>query len=187
MTQYHQNCTQIPHPSQHHQKLSEVASCNLPLPHGSTLLLITLEMPFPGLAPTIPVVISLPSTVRNADISNLIANLHPSLTASRDRTDATQDVVSATRYQETAKEIQIVDIGRARRDRFSNCANEANDVNQDAADIRRVAAPVKAESEIVRRSWAGGVEISDLIVAAADDIVIADDDSSDGREEDGVG
>lgn len=46
---------------------------------------------------------------------------------------------------------------------------------------------MEAEGEVIGGGLAGGIEVTDLVVAAADDVVIADDDAGDGREEDGVG
>lgn len=46
---------------------------------------------------------------------------------------------------------------------------------------------MEAEGEVIGGGLAGGIEVTDLVVAAADDVVIADDDAGDGGEEDGVG
>ena len=45
---------------------------------------------------------------------------------------------------------------------------------------------MKTEGEVVRRGFAGGVEVVDLVVTAADDVVVANDDAGNGGEEDGV-
>ena len=70
---------------------------------------------------------------------------------------------------------------------FPNSANEANDVDQDTANISRIATPVEAKGKVIRGAIAGGVEIPDLVVAAADNVVVTDDDTGDRGEEDRIG
>ena len=139
---------------------------------------------------TIPAhtIISIPlSPVSNTDVSNLIPNLHPPLTASRDRTDLAQGPVRQARDDETGEEVDIVDICGTLRDRLSNGSDESNNVDQDTADIGCVSTPMKAIGEVIRSRFASGVEIRYLIIAAADDVVVADNDTGDRGEEDGVG
>jgi len=87
----------------------------------------------------------------------------------------------------SAEEIQVVDVRCTFRHGFPDGADEADDVDEDAADVGGVAAPVEAEGEEVGGRGLGGVEVADLKVAVADEVVVADDDAGDGGEEDGVG
>ena len=133
-------------------------------------------------------IISIPlSPISDTDISNLIPNLHPFLTASRDRTDLAQGPVRQARDDESGEEVDIIDICGSLRDRLPNGSDESNNVDQDAADIGRVSTPVKAKGKVIRSRFASGVEIRYLIIATTDDVVVADDDAGDRGEEDGVG
>ena len=169
---------------------SEIPRPDLPFPDPRDILLVALEMRLiPTSIPAIPIIIPLPTPtpIRNANIPNLIPDLHPPLTTRRNRADPTKRIISPTGDQKPRKEVQIVNIGRALGDRFADGADETDDVDEDAADVGGVAAPVEAEGEVVGGGFAGGVEVADLIVAAADEVVVADDDAGDGGEEDGVG
>ena len=167
---------------------SEIPRPDLPFPDPRDILLVALEMRLiPTSIPAIPIIIPLPTPIRNANIPNLIPDLHPPLTTRRNRADPTKRIISPTGDQKPRKEVQIVNIRRTPGDRFPDGADETDDVDEDAADVGGVAAPVEAEGEVVGGGFAGGVEVADLVVAAADEVVVADDDAGDGGEEDGIG
>ena len=154
-------------------------------PHGRRLpFLITFILPTvrAGAIVLVPL-----RPVRDANIPDLIADLHPALAAAGDGADLAEGPIGQAGDDEAGEEVDVVDVFRARGDGFADGADEADDVDEDAADVGRVAAPVEAEGEVVRGGFAGRVEVSDLVVAAADDVVIADDDACDRGEEDGVG
>ena len=46
---------------------------------------------------------------------------------------------------------------------------------------------MEAKGEVVRRGFAGGVKVADLIVATADEVVITDDHARNGGEKDRIG
>lgn len=125
--------------------------------------------------------------VCNADIANLLPNFIPVRTRCRDRRNLTQHPIRASRHNESTEEVQIVDVGGARRHRLPNRSNETDNVDEDTADVGCVAAPVEAEGEVVGGAFLGAVQVFDLVVAFADDVVVADHDTGDGGEEYRVG
>ena len=116
---------------------------NLPLPHPTSILHM--------ITPTNTLLIKWPltSTIRNADIANLIPNLIPVRTRRWDGGYLAQRPVCTPSNEEPAEEVQIVDVCRALGHRLSNRTHKPDDVDQDPADIGRVAAPMEAESEVV--------------------------------------
>ena len=129
----------------------------------------------------------LPMSIRNTDIANFLANLVPVRTRGRNRRHLAQRPVSPSCHDEPTEEVKIIDIGGARRHRFSDCADETDDIDEDTADVGRVATPVEAEGEVVRGVFLGAVQVFDLVVTFADDVVVTYNDAGDGGEEDGVG
>ena len=127
------------------------------------------------------------SPIRNTNIPDLVPNLHPSLTAARNRANLAQDPVCQARDDETGEEVDIVDVNGTLRYRLSNGSNESDNVDKDTADIGCVSAPVEAEGKVVGCRFAGGVEVPYLVVATADDVIIADNDAGNRREEDRIG
>ncbi len=157
---------------------------NLPFPNPSGLF-VPLEVPTP---PTSTFIIIIgPSTICHTDTANLITNLHPALTARRNRADFTQCPICHTSHNETTEEIQVIDISSPGRYRLADSAHEPDDVDEDTTDIGRVAAPVEAEGKVIGGRILGRVEVPDLEVAAADNVVVANYDAGDRREEDRVG
>lgn len=116
-----------------------------------------------------------------------IAHLHPRLRYGRDRRDLAQDPVRARSDDETAEEVQVIDVLRALGDRLADSADEADDIDQDAGDVGGITAPVEAEPKVVGGRLAGGVQLLDLQVAASHEVIIGHNDTSNRREEDGVG
>ena len=141
----------------------------------------------PTTAHTLHIKHPFPGPVRHTDIPNLLAHLIPIRTPRLHIAHLGQQPVRSPRDQEAAEEIQVIDIGGAFGDGFTDGADEADDVDEDAADVGCVATPVETEGVVIGGGGAGGVEIFDLEVAAADDVVVTDDDAGDGGEEDGVG
>ena len=129
----------------------------------------------------------LPGPIRHTDIPNLLAHLVPIIAPGLHMPHLGQQPVRSPRHKEAAEEIQVIDVGCALGDGFPDRADEADDVDEDAADVGCVAAPVETEGVVVGGGGPGGVEVFDLEVALADDVIIADDDAGDGGEEDGVG
>ena len=127
------------------------------------------------------------SPISNTNVPDFIPNLHPFLTAGRNRTNLAQGPVRQARDEETSEEVDIVDVFRTLRHRLSDGSNEPNNVDEDTADIGCISAPVEAKGEVIRCCFASRVEVRYLVVAAADDVVIADDDPGDRGEKDGVG
>lgn len=171
-----------------HPSLSylEILLPNLPLSNARLSFLVTFILPTTTTRARTIILIPL-SPISDTDIPDLVPNLHPFLTAGRNRTDLAQGPVRHTRNEETGEEVDVVDVLGTLRHRPSNGSDKPDNVDQDTADIGCVSAPVKAEAEVIWCRFAGGVEVPYLIVAAADDVVVADDDASDRREEDGVG
>ena len=129
-----------------------------------------------------------PGPVRHTDVPDLLADLIPIRAPGLHVAHVVgQQPVCPARDQEAAEEIQVVDVGGTLGDGLADGADEADDVDEDAADVGGVAPPVEAEGVVVRGRGAGGVEVFDLEVAAADEVVVADNDACDGGEEDGVG
>ena len=162
----------------------EILLSDLPLPNARLSFLITFEL---STARAYTILLVTLSSVSNTNIPDLVPNLHPLLTAGRNRTNLAQDPVRQARDDETREEVDVIDVFGTLRHRPSYGSNESDDVDEDTADIGRVSAPVEAEGEVVRGCFAGGVEVRYLVVAAADDVVVADDDASDRGEEDRVG
>lgn len=126
------------------------------------------------------------SPIGNTDIPDLISNLHPFLTAGRNRGNLAQGPVCQACDYETGEEVDVVDVLGTHGHRFPNGTNKSDNVDKDTANIRCISAPVEAESEVVRCRFAGRVEVLYLVVSAADDVVIAYDNACNGREEDRI-
>ena len=137
--------------------------------------------------PTVPICKSLTRPVRDTDVSNLVADFHPPITTRWNGAETTQKIIGPRRYNESRKEIDVIYIGGTYRHRFADGADEADDVDENTANVGCVSAPVETKGKIIRGGWAGVVEVADLIEAATDDVVVADDNAGDGGEEDGVG
>lgn len=139
-------------------------------------------------APTVTVVIESPvRSICHTDIPNLVSDLHPFLTACRNRADPAQEIIRTGGNEEAAEEVQVVDVCRTLGDGLANRADESYNVDKDTANVGRVPSPVEAKGEHVRRPLLGGIKIADLVVPLADDVVIANDYTGNGGEEDGVG
>ena len=80
--------------------------------------------------------------------------------------------VGSTGDDETAEEIQVVEIGCADGDGTTDGAYEADDVDEDSGNVGCVAAPVEAEPEVIRAVGLSRVQASDVEVAVADEIVV---------------
>ena len=152
---------------------------NFPLPQCTPILVITATN-------TLLIKRSLTSTIRNTNIANLIPNLIPVRTRRRNGGYRTQRPISTPSNEEPAEEVQIVDVRCTLGHRPSDRTNKSDDVDQDTADIGRVAAPMEAKGEEIWGPALGAVQILDLEVAFAHDVVVADDDAGDGGEEDRV-
>ena len=90
------------------------------------------------------------SPISNTDIPNLIPDLHPFLTAGRNRRNFAQGPVCQGRDNEASEEVDIVDVFSTLGHRLPNGANETDNVDENTADIGCVSAPVEAESKEVR-------------------------------------
>ena len=155
----------------------------MPLPNGLSLL-ITFEF---STIPAYTIILIPLSPISDTNIPNLVANLHPPLTTSRNRTNLAQGPVGQARHDEASEEVDVVDVFGTLRHRLPNGSNKPDNVDQDAADVRGVSAPVETKGEVVRCCFASRIEVGDLVIAAADDVVVADDDARDRGKEDGVG
>ena len=162
------------------------ATLHRPLTQEDSLLEILTNLPFPHIRPLVITsfqrvrarrTLFITPSIRDADIRNLVADLHPTITGRRDREEATEKVIRAAGDDETAEKVEIVDVLGADGDGAADGANEADDVDEDAGDVGRVATPVETEPEIVGARLLGAVEFCDLQVAFADNVVIADDDA----------
>ena len=133
------------------------------------------------ITPTNALLIKWPLTrpIRHTNISNLLPDFIPVRARRRDREEPRQEIVRGTRNKEATEEVQVVDICRAFGHGLANGSDEPNNVDKDAANVGRVAAPREAEGVEVWRVRLGRVEIFDLEVAFSDDVVIADDDARD--------
>ena len=80
---------------------------------------------------------------------------------------------------EAAEEVDSVDIGRTHWDMLSDCPDKSNNVDEDTCNVGCVPSPVETGGEVVWRCLLGGVEVSDLQVAAADKVVVEYDDTGD--------
>lgn len=99
----------------------------------------------------------------------------------------TQDPIRSARNQKATEEIQIIEIRRPFWHRLPNCAHETDNVDQDAADVGHIAAPMDTGCEIVRTRFLGRVQLLHSIIATADNVVIGDHHSGDGGKENRVG
>ena len=90
------------------------------------------------------------SPISNTDIPNLIPDLHPFLTAGRNRRNLAQGPVCQGRDDEAGEEVDIVDVFGTLGHRLPNGPNKSDNVDENTADIGCVSAPVEAESEVVR-------------------------------------
>ena len=157
---------------------------NLPLTNARLSLLIA----FVSSTTSTYTIILIPfGPISNTNVPDFVADLHPFLTAGRDRANLAQGPVCQARNNETGEEVDIVDVFGTHWHRLPNGANKSDNVDEDTADIRRVSAPVEAKSEVIRSRFLGGVEVLDLVEAATDDVVVADDDTCNRGKEDGVG
>ena len=139
-------------------------TADMPLPSLISILIINLPLPHPTpilhmITPTNALLIKRPLTrpIRNTDVANLIPNLIPVRTRRRNGRDLAQRPIRTPSNQEAAEEIQVVDVCCALGHRLSDRTHEPDDVDQDPADVGRVAAPVEAEGEVVRGMVLGAV------------------------------
>lgn len=123
----------------------------------------------------------------NANVLDPIPNLIPVFTSRGNRKIVAKNPIASTRHQEPAEEIEIVNISRPFWYRSSNSADESNNVDQNAAYVGCIAAPMEPKGKIIGRRFAGGIKVSHLVIAAADDVVVAYHNARNRGEKYGVG
>ena len=139
----------VPSPSPLHLK---ILLSDLPLPNGSMPFLIAFVL---STIRAYTIILVPLSPISNTDIPYFIPNLHPSLTAARNRRNLAQGPVCHGRDDEASEEIDIIDVFGTLGHRLPNGPNESDNVDKNTANIGCVSAPVEAESEKVRGRFLG--------------------------------
>jgi len=111
----------------------------------------------------------------------------PHLARCRNREVATQQIVHQTRDNEAREEIDAVDVDGADGHGFADGVHEADNVDQDAADVGCVAAPGPTKPVKVGGAGLRRVQIAQRQVSPANKVIVADYDTGDAGQEDGIG
>ena len=127
------------------------------------------------------------TSVCNGEILNIDINLVPRSTCLRNGEEPRESEVHTTGNKDTGEIVNVVDVFRADRDFATHSTGEADDVDQDTADVGGIGAPRETASVVVAVCFAGAVERVDVQVALSDDVVVTDHDTGNGGEEEGVG
>lgn len=117
---------------------------------------------------------------RKIATSLIIINLIPNVAGCRDGEEVAKKPVNPGCNDEADEEVDVVDVSGADRDGFSDCAHEANHVDEDATDVGGVSPPGPTEPVEVRVLSASAVESLDIEISLTDEVVVADHDAGDG-------
>lgn len=79
----------------------------------------------------------------------LVIDLHPDIAASWNRPCSAQQIIDPIGNQESAKEVEIVDISCTNGHGRANCSSKSDNIDEDTGNVRRVCPPTDTEVEVV--------------------------------------